>query len=135
MEPGQPAGFHSTGERGKCISYSLGMLTPISTRKSSGGVCPRRNGVLPHESPRVHEIPFHELRTAARRPAEWHSLAGKTDTTPTSGIDIACRTITHGAARWGARMRKTPILAGMATATGLVATLGLVVAPAAGAQA
>jgi hypothetical protein len=32
-------------------------------------------------------------------------------------------------------MRKTPILAGMATATGLVAALGMMVAPAAGAQA
>jgi len=33
------------------------------------------------------------------------------------------------------KMRKTPILTGMATATGLVAALGLMVAPAAGAQA
>src|SRR5689334_18418728 len=59
----------------------------------------------------------------------------ETDATPTSGIDTACRTITpvpHGGEQM---MRKTPILTGMATAAGLVAALGVVVAPAAGAQA
>src|SRR5690242_12147016 len=40
----------------------------------------------------------------------------------------------QGAAQWGARMRKTPILTGLVTAAGLVTALGLVVAPTAGAQ-
>ena len=59
----------------------------------------------------------------------------KTDTTLKPGIDTACRTTTtvlHGGEK---KMRKTPILTGMTTAAGLVAALGVVVAPAAGAQA
>jgi hypothetical protein len=60
--------------------------------------------------------------------------ARKTYTTPTSGNSHGVTHNHHGVARGEQKMRKTPILAGMATVAGLVAALAMV-APAAGAQA
>src|SRR6516162_1586521 len=99
----------------------VAMFVPITTRASGT------------KAQRSHEAPFHDVRISHGWPLEWHFPAGKR-------IQLRRRNLEgvphrhHGAARWGAKMRKTPILTGMATAAGLVAALGVVVAPAAGAQ-